>query len=65
MGQQRAIILEKPIEVATELSAVPASDPLEALEKIGKLRDNGTLTEEEFQAKKSERLKRRHWLAPT
>ena len=58
VGQQRAIILEKPIEVATELSAVPASDPMEALEKIGKLRDNGVLTEDEFQAKKSELLAR-------
>ena len=46
------------VDAGTELSAVPASDPVEALEKIGKLRDDGTLTEDEFQAKKSELLAR-------
>ena len=46
------------VAAGTVLSAVPASDPAEALQKIGKLRDDGVITEDEFQAKKSELLAR-------
>jgi len=46
------------VAAGTVLSAVPASDAAEALQKIGKLRDDGVLTEDEFQAKKSELLAR-------
>ena len=46
------------VAAGTVLSAVPASDPVEALQKIGKLRDDGVITEDEFQAKKSELLAR-------
>ena len=54
----QAAVTAPVVAAGTELSAVPASDPMEALEKIGKLRDNGTLTEDEFQAKKSDLLAR-------
>ena len=37
-------------------AAAPAADPVEQLEKLGKLRDNGVLTEEEFQAEKAKLL---------
>ena len=46
------------VAAGTVLSAVPASDPAEALQKIGKLRDDGVITEDDFQAKKSELLAR-------
>lgn len=36
----------------------PASDPIEQIKKLAELRDAGALSEEEFEAKKSELLKR-------
>lgn len=41
----------------SQASALPAApDPFEQLEKLGKLRDAGIISEEDFQAKKSEWL---------
>jgi putative oligomerization/nucleic acid binding protein len=37
--------------------AAPASDPMDQIAKLAKLRDSGVLTEDEFQAKKTELLK--------
>ena len=35
-----------------------ASDPMEQLEALGRLRESGVLTDEEFEEKKAELLKR-------
>lgn len=46
-------------EAAPIQEAAPvADDPMEELQKLGQLRDNGILTEEEFAAKKAEILQR-------
>ena len=42
----------------TEGASVGAADPIEALRKLGELRDAGIVTDEEFAAKKEELLKR-------
>jgi hypothetical protein len=34
------------------LGAVPAADPIAQIQRLGELRTQGTITEEEFQAKK-------------
>jgi hypothetical protein len=34
----------------------PAADPIDRLKELGQLRDNGVLTEEEFQAQKAKVL---------
>ena len=41
---------------SVEVSA--AADPLEQLHKLGELRDAGLVTDEEFEAKKAELLRR-------
>jgi hypothetical protein len=38
---------------ATPAAAAPAQDPLDKLEKLGRLRDSGVLTPEEFEEQKS------------
>ena len=37
-------------------AAPPAPDPIERLKELGELRDNGVLTEEEFEAQKAKVL---------
>ena len=44
--------------VAKPAPAVEPTDPLQALQRLGELRDRGVITAEEFAAKKSELLKR-------
>ena len=39
-----------------QASAPPAADPLEQLEKLGRLREQGVLTDEEFAAQKAKIL---------
>jgi len=41
-----------------EVKQIESGDPIEQLEKLGKLKDAGLLSEEEFQRKKAELLKR-------
>jgi hypothetical protein len=36
----------------------PPADPLDQIEKLGKLRDSGLVTQEEFEAKKADLLAR-------
>ena len=48
--------LVTPGQIQVQLS--PPADPIDQLQKLGQLRDAGILTEEEFQAKKSEILSR-------
>jgi Short C-terminal domain len=46
-----------PAEVAPpETAAAPPTDPIEMLSKLGQLRDQGVLTEEEFAAQKAKIL---------
>ena len=52
------IISEKKTEAKYEPLKKEEKDPLEQLEKLGKLRDAGIITEEEFKQKKEEILKR-------
>lgn len=49
------LVKKKPAEAIPEAAG---ADPFELLEKLGRLRDAGVLTEEEFAAKKAEVLKR-------
>jgi hypothetical protein len=43
-------------EPPPEPAAAPEADPIERLKELGELRDNGVLTEEEFQAQKAKVL---------
>ena len=43
---------------ATPEQASSSADPIDQLQRLGQLRDAGILTEDEFQAKKSEILSR-------
>ncbi len=43
-------------EEAPPQAPPPAADPIEQLTKLGELRDNGVLTEEEFAAQKAKLL---------
>jgi len=52
------IITEKKSEARYEPRMKEPEDPLEQLEKLGKLRDAGILTEDEFQRKKEEILQK-------
>ena len=44
--------------VGDAVKAAPAADPLDQIEKLGKLRDSGLVTQEEFEAKKADLLAR-------
>jgi hypothetical protein len=46
------------VRMTVEQQVVPAVDYVAQLEKLGQLRDAGVLTDEEFQAKKAEILRR-------
>jgi len=46
------------VAAAAPVAAVSASDVMATLEKLGELKDKGILTQEEFDAKKAELLKK-------
>jgi len=51
-------VVGQPNDPPPRPDAHPTRDPFEAIEKLARLREAGALTEEEFQAKKSEILGR-------
>jgi hypothetical protein len=58
-GIVRQILVKKETAVAPIVTAVPVSEtlsPIEQLEKLGKLKESGVITEEEFLVKKKELL---------
>lgn len=46
------------VEPATAAPASPSADPIEQIERLGRLRDNGLITADEFEAKKTDLLAR-------
>jgi len=62
-GEQDAAYVEQQAEAAqqgydqgAQMQAEPAADPAAQIEELGKLKDQGLLTEEEFTAKKKQIL---------
>lgn len=51
------VSVNEPVLLNQPDEPVERDDPLETLQRLGKLRDSGVLTEDEFAAKKAELLK--------
>ncbi|HTU13977.1 MAG TPA: SHOCT domain-containing protein [Solirubrobacterales bacterium] len=52
----QAAMQQAPPQAAAPAPAAAGADPIEQLKKLGELRDNGILTEEEFAAEKAKVL---------